>query len=411
MESNDNIKIILKEDDNLKFKLDNKIEKVSPPLENLEINPSKEEQTFKSQDYYGYDEVKVNGVTNSIDKNIKPENIKKDINILGVTGNVEEINTTEISINPTETEQVITPPEPYNGFSKVTVGAQSGIDPAEYFETIVTSSNRNNFGINTLIKKTPNITIDQSVTNLQYLFQNAYYLKSLNLIIDDNKELDCLNAFYNCTNLKEVKGFEKTKITNAQHMFYNCYNLVYIPNMDTSLSKSFAGAFTNCYAITYVNNVDTSNSTDNNNMFKECTSLLEVHNIDTSNAKNLNYMFNYCNKLTTVEKLSVGSCESVYDMFFGCRDLVNLGGLENLGQSYNTTKSANYYMYTLDLSSCKNLTHDSLMNVINNLYDIATAGVKPQKLQLGSTNLAKLNATEEGQQAIESAQAKGWSIS
>lgn len=390
----------------LNFQLKNAVIKEYPELENLEVIPSKEEQTFKSKDYYGYDNVTINPVTNSIDENIKPENIKKDVSILGVTGSVEEINTTEISINPTETEQVITPEEPYNGFSKVTVGAQSGIDPAEYFETTVTSSNINNFGINTLIKKTPNITIDQSVTNLQYLFQNANYLKSLNLIIDDNKELDCTSTFYNCNNLTEVKGLEKTKITNAENMFYSCNNLVYIPNMDTSLVKSFSGAFKNCYAITYANNIDTSNSTDNNSIFESCSSLLEVHNIDTSNAKNLNYMFNYCNKLTTVEKLSVGSCESVYDMFFGCKDLVNLGGLENLGQSYKTTKSANYYMYTLDLSTCKNLTHDSLMNVINGLYDIATAGVKPQKLQLGSTNLAKLTDEEK---AI--ATNKGWSIS
>ena len=62
--------------------------KVYPELENLEVNPSKEEQIYKSQDYYGYDEVKVNKVTNSIDENIKPENIKKDVSILGVTGNV-----------------------------------------------------------------------------------------------------------------------------------------------------------------------------------------------------------------------------------------------------------------------------------------------------------------------------------
>ena len=134
MESNDKIKIILEDNDIIQFKLDNKIEKVKPPLENLEINPSKEEQTFKSQNYYGYDNVTINPVTNSIDENIKSENIKKDINILGVTGNVEEINTTEISVNPTSEEQIIVPQNPYNGFSKVTIGAQTGINPDEYFK-------------------------------------------------------------------------------------------------------------------------------------------------------------------------------------------------------------------------------------------------------------------------------------
>ena len=46
------------------------------------------------------------------------------------------------------------------------------------------------------------------------------------------------------------------------------------------------------------------------------------------------------------------------------------------------------------------------MNVINNLYDIASAGVKPQQLVLGSENLAKLTAEE-----IKIATDKGWTVS
>ena len=391
----------------LNFQLKNAVIKEYPELENIEITPSKEEQTFKSKDYYGYDKVKLNKVTNSIDENIKPENIKKDVSILGVTGNVEEINTTEISINPTETEQVITPEEPYNGFSKVTVGAQSGINPDEYFETTVTSSNRYNFGVNTLIKKTPNITIDQSVTNLQYLFQNAYYLKSLNLIIDDNRELDCYSTFYNCTNLREVKGLEKTKIINAENMFYSCYNLVDIPDIDTSLVQSFSSAFQNCSRLTNVNNLDTSNATDMGNMFSSCSKLEQVRNLLTSNVKFFNYMFSYCSNLKIIDELDASSCTFINYMFNGTKSyFTDFGGLKDLGKAYLTTQSANNSAYTLNLSTCPALTHDSLMNVINGLYDIASAGVKPQKLQLGSTNLAKLTDEEK---AI--ATNKGWTVS
>ena len=46
------------------------------------------------------------------------------------------------------------------------------------------------------------------------------------------------------------------------------------------------------------------------------------------------------------------------------------------------------------------------MNVINNLYDIKTKGVKPQKLVLGTDNLAKL--TEEERNIAVS---KGWTLS
>lgn len=42
------------------------IKKVNPPLENLEITPSGVEQNFKSEEYYGYDEIKVKAVASGI---------------------------------------------------------------------------------------------------------------------------------------------------------------------------------------------------------------------------------------------------------------------------------------------------------------------------------------------------------
>jgi hypothetical protein len=46
------------------------------------------------------------------------------------------------------------------------------------------------------------------------------------------------------------------------------------------------------------------------------------------------------------------------------------------------------------------------MNVINNLYDIASAGIKTQRLVLGADNMAKLTADE-----IAIATNKGWTVS
>ena len=100
----------------LNFRLKNAVIKEYPELENIEITPSKEEQTFKSENYYGYDEVKVNGVTSEIDSNIKPENIKEGVEILGVSGNVEELNGEELTI--TKNGEYI-PTEPINAYTKV----------------------------------------------------------------------------------------------------------------------------------------------------------------------------------------------------------------------------------------------------------------------------------------------------
>lgn len=141
-------------------------------------------------------------------------------------------------------------------------------------------------------------------------------------------------------------------------------------------------------------------------MFYTSNYLKYVQDFDTSNVTNMYSMFQSCSNLITVPKLNASKVIVVSNIFGNCNNLTNLGGLENLGQAYDTTKSANYSSYTLDLSTSKKLTHDSLMNVINNLYDIKSKGCNPQSLVLGSTNLAKLTAEE-----IAIATNKGWNVS
>lgn len=134
--------------------------------------------------------------------------------------------------------------------------------------------------------------------------------------------------------------------------------------------------------------------------------------IDTSNVAIASEMFRGCENITTIQELDGSKFNDIQNMFGvssfidDMTKLVNFGGLKNLGQAYLTTQSANYSNYTLNLSACINLSHDSLMNVINGLYDIASAGVQPQNLQLGSTNLAKLTEDE-----IAIATNKGWTVS
>ena len=141
-------------------------------------------------------------------------------------------------------------------------------------------------------------------------------------------------------------------------------------------------------------------------MFYSSNYLKYVQGFDTSNVTTMYSMFTYCPNLVTVPKLNASKVIVVANMFVNCNNLTNLGGLENLGQAYDTTESANSSSYKLDLSSSTKLTHDSLMNVINNLYDIKSKGCNPQSLVLGSTNLAKLSSEQ-----IAIATERGWSVS
>ena len=175
-----------------------------------------------------------------------------------------------------------------------------------------------------------------------------------------------------------------------------------VGNNVTSLQELFS----NCSSLNTISLLDTSKVTNMVGMFKTCTSLTTVPLLDTSKVTNMQEMFYSCSALTTVPLLDTSSITNIWRTFNSCGNIENIGGFQNLGNAYSKTASAANYYYELNLTAAKKLTHDSLMNVINNLYDIKTKGCKAQKLTLGTDNKAKLTAEE-----IAIATNKGWTVS
>jgi hypothetical protein len=141
-------------------------------------------------------------------------------------------------------------------------------------------------------------------------------------------------------------------------------------------------------------------------------SLVSIPEMDTSKVTNMSYIFATSSNITDIPVMNAGKVINLYRAFYNCYGLTNFEGLVNLGKGY-TKQTANYSNYALDLSACANLTYDSLVNIINNLYDlnlaynVANGGtLYTQSLVLGATNLAKLTADE-----INVAVQKGWSVS
>lgn len=61
-----------------------------PVLEDVEVTPTTSAQTIvHGEGYDGIGTVTVKAVTSAIDSDIQPENIKKDVDILGVVGTLE----------------------------------------------------------------------------------------------------------------------------------------------------------------------------------------------------------------------------------------------------------------------------------------------------------------------------------
>ena len=349
---------------NLKGNVNNAIVKEYPELENLEITPSKEEQNFNGI----YGSVKVHEVTSNIDPNIISENIKEGINILGVDGKFSGIDTTDATATAGDLlkdktayangEQIVGTIEEYDG--SFTGGGDS-----------------------------------LKITDTSYLFYNNSRLDQIDDILTFCKDVTSTRyMFYGSIQLKtlDLSGLDTSKVTDMNYMFGNTG----ISNLNTS-------------------NFDTSNVTDMSHMFANTyLESIDLRHFNTSNVTTMRNMFMTSTKLVNLNlsECDFGKVKNVYRMFQNCKTLVELRGFKNLGKGY-TDKSTSDSDYTLDLSACTLLTHDSLIDVINNLYDlnltydVANGGkLYGQQLVLGSTNTAKLT-TEE----LAIATNKGWTVS
>lgn len=162
----------------------------------------------------------------------------------------------------------------------------------------------------------------------------------------------------------------------------------------------YIGMFDNCTSLKTIPLIDTGNGTNMGYMFRGCTSLKTIPSIDTSNNTNFNTFFSNCTSLETIPILNASKSNNFYGAFNNCKLLKNFEGLLEIGKAY-TQKSNNYSNYSFDLRYSTSITYESLINIINNLYDlnltynVANGGtLYTQKLILGSTNTAKLTAEE-----------------
>ena len=308
--------------------------------------------------------------------------IKPKLNIAGkINKTIEYIspNNQEKSVIPTKEIQEITPDEKYNGLSKVIVDKI----PDEYIIPKGEINITENGEVNVADKETAIVNVPEKKLGNKIIIKNGTYKA-----IDDN--LDGYSEVEVSTSGVDINDYYDTNRKKGNISSY----IKQIPLIDTSDSTNMGYMFSSCHSLITIPLLNTSKVTNMTSMFFSCLSLTTIPQLDTSKVTNISHMFNGCSSLTTIPQLDTSKVTNINYMLYDCRSLTTLGGFTNLGQAYSTTQSANYGDYTLNLSSNTKLTHDSLMNVINNLYDIAAKGVKTQQLVIGSTNLAKLTSEE-----------------
>lgn len=214
--------------------------------------------------------------------------------------------------------------------------------------------------------------------------------------------------FRNCQSLMDIpSGFRLGPESSGQprismsNLFYNCYSIESVPYFDTSNVTTMDSAFYYCRKLTSIPAYDTSNVTSMDSICHTCESLEEFPAFDTSKVTKMNYFVQACTNLKKIPALQCGNV-SYFNTIFGYSNLKNLtdiGGFIDLGKQANLQGTTNSYF----LAQAPNLTKESLLNIINGLYDRASAGLSQLQFKMHSNHLAML--TDEEKAIVTN---KGW---
>ena len=261
----------------------------------------------------------------------------------------------------------------------------------------------NNFNFPANVKWSLNYTSGPDFFSDDFKFSAAdrllyNYTGSVVKYLDISNATSTRSMFYYCENLTTIPQLDTSNVTDMNYMFYHCSNLLTIPQLNTSNVTNMYSMFYNCDKLVTIPQLDTSKVTNMNSMFSDCGDLITIPQLDTSNVTDMYGLFRGCSRLVSIPLLDCSKVTSIGSIlnpsYYGDHIyLTYMGGFKNLKAD-------------LDLQKAPNLTVQSLMNVINNLYDFRANGASTTRtLKIGTTNLNKL--TDE-QKAV--ATNKGWSL-
>ena len=243
------------------------------------------------------------------------------------------------------------------------------------------------------------------ITFLDYAFSGCKSLEHVE-IINAGELLQLNYTFRSCKNLQSFSITNAPKLWHYEGIFQYCTSLTETPNLPDHNNGTYKYAFSGCTNLTTCT-LDLTNAIDTNSMFQSCNKLTTFSpGMNLSKVKDMQYMFYGCRSLVTLPELDCDSCVNVQGILDSCDNLTNIGGFKNLGKAYLTTTSANTSAYRIYLGSeLRNLTKQSILNIFNSVYDIASKGCNVQQIYVPSTLYNQLTSEE-----IAIATNKGWSV-
>lgn len=331
---------------------------------------------------------------------------------------------------------VIVPDAGYDGFSTVYVKTAVGEGGSSYKDFSV-------IGYDDETSIMLNNEIDDDIAYSKSLYDawnpentnaRSFYYYDTELVyapaIDVSNVTDAGNMFGSCSNLYYVPAYSFNSLKNADEVFINCSNVVNL-NLSNWNMSNVKQCLRLCKQCTSLKTVDvtgwdlTNYAYSMDSWFYGCSSLAEIKGVENwfvPKVTSLYSMFYGCSSLTSLELSNwvTNSITNLYYTFYGCKKLVsldisswNLTNVTNTSSIFNNCNDLTNLQFGYDIkcsisfSYSTKLTVESLLSVLNGLYDFTGNGETPTstqgRLTLGTTNLAKL--TDE-QKAI--ATGKGW---
>ena len=403
--------------------------------QDITVDPTKETIILKHSDKYtGLGTVTVNAVTSKIDKNIKSNNIRKGVTVLGVEGSLKEEKPEEsFNVQPTTSDQTITPTEGsvFSGGTvhAVTSSIDSNIQPENIKEGVsilgvagtlsegVTPTGTIEINLNGTydvtnyasaevnVGDTPDYrymkgTVDRAgfkaigwtdediltyeQNNPHYSWQNDQYKVS-----DENKALYSLDdpkpdSYKDNPNIEYIPNKNMESYFASYQGFYNMNYIKGIPFCDTSNVTDMLDMFANCLNLTTIPLLNTSNATNMGGMFASCYNLTTIPQLDTSNVTNMNQMFSNCYNLATIPLLDTSKVTDMNRMFWFCNSLRNIPLLD----TSNVTNMGEMF------TECTKLTTIPLLNT-SNVTDMNNMFRKCENLisipQLDTSNVTNMS--------------------
>ena len=199
-------------------------------------------------------------------------------------------------------------------------------------------------------------------------------------------------------NLKYFPAINTANLLTANYFLADCPELRIVPELDFGDTHDATNLFDNCTKLEVVGGLRFERLVDGDYMFGGCTNLKTIHSLISPILEDAESMFRNCTNLQSLPLLDFATVDSI-SYFFGFSDilgLTDLGGFKDLKIDWNDTYG---------LCRCPNLTKQSILNVITNLYDFRTNGdtETTRTLKLHSNSLSLLSDDDK---AI--ATDKGW---